>query len=38
LWKHSSQIEQTLFTRITDLFGFSRGMIISGVWIEKKAV
>jgi transposase len=23
LWKHSSQIEQTLFTRITDLFGFS---------------
>ena len=23
LWKHSTQIEQTLFTRITDLFGFS---------------
>jgi transposase len=23
LWKHSRQIEQTLFTRITDLFGFS---------------
>ena len=23
LWKHSAQIEQTLFTRITDLFGFS---------------
>src|SRR5664279_1071834 len=23
LWKHSTQIEQTLFTRLTDLFGFS---------------
>ena len=23
LWKHSTPIEQTLFTRITDLFGFS---------------
>jgi transposase len=23
LWKHNTQIEQTLFTRITDLFGFS---------------
>jgi len=23
LWKHSTEIEQTLFTRITDLFGFS---------------
>jgi transposase len=23
LWKHSARIEQTLFTRITDLFGFS---------------
>ena len=23
LWKHRAQIEQTLFTRITDLFGFS---------------
>src|SRR5450631_2562226 len=23
LWKHSTQIEQTLFTRITNLFGFS---------------
>jgi hypothetical protein len=23
LWKHSTRIEQTLFTRITDLFGFS---------------
>ena len=23
LWKHSAQIEQTLFTRLTDLFGFS---------------
>ena len=23
LWKHSAQIEQTLFSRITDLFGFS---------------
>ena len=23
LWKHSTQIEQTLFTRIPDLFGFS---------------
>ena len=23
LWKHSAQIEQTLFTRVTDLFGFS---------------
>jgi hypothetical protein len=23
LWKHNTRIEQTLFTRITDLFGFS---------------
>ena len=23
LWKHSTRIEQTLFTRLTDLFGFS---------------
>jgi transposase len=23
LWKHSAQIEQTLFTRLTDLFGFA---------------
>ncbi len=23
LWKHSARIEQTLFTRLTDLFGFS---------------
>ena len=23
MWKHSTRIEQTLFTRITDLFGFS---------------
>jgi hypothetical protein len=23
LWKHSTRIEQTLFMRITDLFGFS---------------
>jgi transposase len=23
LWKHGAQIEQTLFTRLTDLFGFS---------------
>ena len=31
LWKHSSPIEQTLFTRITDLFGFSTTIMLAPI-------